>query len=189
MYEITLDTSHSFILVLIFIFGIGCVYYVYHVGLFKKWVTHFIDWYIGEYHSTAFIHKDMIQNVMEARIKDAERILNNRRDMQEEDKLEALKLTFQITENGYLAELTRMEKTLKEVMELKRKVMRLYFEVKSRAKDMSIITNMNKESGQEIITNVSASLGKLETIDIETLKIVDEITKKEQEELSILQVT
>jgi hypothetical protein len=182
------NTLYYVILAIIVLLLAGACIYIRNKGLWKIWIATFIEWYIHENYSASFVHVDLIQPHMEKRLADMERILNAKRDKDEADKLEAQKLTFKIQESSWVAEITRLEKIVKDVSETKSKLIKLYFEVKARAKELSIITSQNQTTGQEIITNVNTSLGQLERIDLDIGNIVKEIMDKEGKELEILQI-
>jgi hypothetical protein len=182
------NTLYHVIIAIIMLFLAGICIYIKQKGLLNQWIAMYVEYYIHKNHSAKFVHVDLIQPHLEKRLADMERILNAKRDKDEADKLEAQKLTFKIQESSWVAEINRLEKIVKDVSETKSKLIKLYFEVKARAKELSIITSQNQTTGKEIITNVNTSLGQLEKIDMNIGNIVAEIMDKEGKELEILQI-
>jgi hypothetical protein len=170
------------------LFAAGWVFYAHSHHLFKKWLNEAIEWYIHKEHSIKFIHVDLVEPYIGKRLADMERTINTKRDKEEDDKLEALNLEFHIKESSWKAELARLNKIVDDALAMKTKLVKLYYEVRSRAKELSIITGQNKAEGEEIISNVSSSLGKLETIDMNIGKIVNDIMSNESTEKSTLKI-
>jgi hypothetical protein len=141
----------------------------------KKIIFTFINWYIKKYHSDEFVHIHKIKNEIQKRIKNAEDRLNEIRDKQEKDKLNALRLDFKIIEDGYLAEIDLMEKEFANVRKLRDANEKLYFINLARSKELATIAAKNKKIGEKITVDVGTSLGELDKIEIETNEIAKQI--------------
>ena len=141
----------------------------------KRLVIKFVDWYIRGYYSHDYIHRDMIREEITQRIDEAVRKVNLKRDDEEANKIQALKDIHKIHEDGYVAEIMRLEKNDENVKKMRKKVEELYFKVVRRAKELVLITAENWHEGEKIINDVSASIGRLDTIKATTEGLVAEI--------------
>jgi hypothetical protein len=155
--------------------------------LLKPVIT-FIDWYIRNYHSKDYIHKDMIKDEIKSKIEKAEERLNKKRDEQEKGKLDARDLDHKIIVDGFYAEMEVMEKEAQEVKALRSKLDNLYYVLKRRAKDISMVTAENKHEGTKIAENILESIGQLEKIEVKTLDIVKEFDSAERKDKEALMV-
>jgi cysteinyl-tRNA synthetase len=130
----------------------------------------------------------MLTDEISHRIKRAVENNNVIRDAELEQKLEAQRVKFEIVEAGYIAELTENEKTIADVVNLRNKVMDLYYRTEKRIKEIAMIIAENEHAGIKIIENVSDNIGELERISLRVKKIDKEIEKnkiKDEEALRI----
>ena len=152
----------------------------------KRMAIRFIDWYIRAYYSHDYIHRDMIREEITKRVDDAVRKTNNFRDDQEINKLNALRDVYHIQEDGYVAEIMRLEKRDIEVQRMRKKVEELYFKIVKRAKELVVITTENWHEGEKIVTDVSASISRLDIIKTTTTDLVKEIEDSRKEDYRAL---
>lgn len=148
----------------------------------KKLVIRFLDWYICGNYSAQYIHRDLIRAEISKRIKEAVDKTNAERDEQEEGKLKALKDIHKIEEDGYIAEIMRLEKNDENVKRLQKINEDLYFKVVRRVKELMLITAENWHEGEKIINDVSASIGRLDAIKGNTQTLVDEIERTRKDD-------
>lgn len=160
----------------------------FNIRKLRNPVITFIDWYIKSYHSRDYVHRDMIRPEIAKHIKKAEDRVNSIRDNQEEIKMEALKLQFQIMEDGYIAEIETMEETVKDVMKMRDELVGLYYEVERRIKEVSMITAENRHHGMNIIEKVSEQLGNLEKIGYRSEKLDSIVQSSKKKDLRKLRV-
>jgi Ni,Fe-hydrogenase III component G len=153
-----------------------------------KVITKFVDWYIQKNYSDNFIHKDLIADEIEKRIRNAEDRINRKRDTQEENKIKAQQLRFDIEIMGYKAEIHRYEISQEEINKMRKDLINLYYRVKNRAKELSIITALSEDEGNKIISNIAASVGSLEKINLNIDSVIKEIADSEKKDNEILQI-
>lgn len=176
------------VFVIIFLLILGIIYILKDKKLIHKWTINFIDGYIQKNHSDQFIHKEMIQNEIEKRLKNHEERITKKLKGEEEDKLRAKDLKFAIIENGYIAEISRMEAMMEEVMKLKKENEELYYKNLSRAKELDVITSINASIGQKIIESTAENLGKLESISLDTSSVLKKIEDSREKDNKALMI-
>lgn len=141
----------------------------------KRLTIRFIDWYIRSFYSHDYIHRDMIREEITKRIDEAVLKINLKRDEEETNKLNALKIIHKIEEDGYIAEIMRLEKNDIDVEKIRKKVEDLYFKVVKRANELVVSTARNWNTGEKIISDVTCSAVELKTIQSDAEKLVKEI--------------
>jgi len=170
MYSISQWILSSLIIIII----IGFLFLTY-VPYGRKIAIRLIDWYVRSYYSNDYIHRDMIRDEITRRVTEAVNKTNAQRNEQETNKLNALKTIHRIEEDGYISEILRLEKRDNDVKRMRKKVEELYFKVVKRAKDLVVITTENWHEGEKIVTDVSASISRLDIIKTTTTDLVKEI--------------
>lgn len=150
-------------------------------------ILSFIDWYIRNYHSQDYIHRDMIKDEIFIKIQKKEKEIHEKRNEEEAEKQHALELEHQIRIDGLLAEIEVYKKESKEVAKEKKAVKNLYFELKRRAKELSLFTAENKHEGNNIIKNVASSIGQLDVIGTKTRDLVKEFDDNEERERAVIE--
>ncbi len=150
-------------------------------------VVNFIDWYIANYHSENFIHRDMIRDEIYRRLKEQE----ERLAMEHKKAIEILRnqyeLEYQIKEDGYIAEIMRLEERDERRDRWHKKVMELYYKVRRWAQELAVITATNHHHGKEIQENVAEYIGKLEKIGMDADDVVREIRKESKDDKELLE--
>jgi hypothetical protein len=156
--------------------------------IIKNPVVTFVDWYVKSYHSRDYVHRDMIRPEISKHIKLAEERVNKIRDNQEEIKMEALRLQFQIMEDGYLAEIESMEATVEDVLSMRDELVKLYYEVEKRIEEVSMITAQNRHHGMNIIEKVSEQIGNLEKIGYRSEKLDKRVKGQKPKDMETLRI-
>jgi hypothetical protein len=154
----------------------------------NRWIIQAVDWYVQKYHSKDFIHRDMIQSEIEKRIASAEARVHSIRDRQEQERLDAKSLDFDIIEAGYKAEIFRLEKIVADACEMRSKVEDLYFKVKRRAQDLALITAENQEVGTKIVNEIAASVGRIDILSRGSKGLMEEIEGSKQLDYDALRI-
>lgn len=159
-------------------------------GMFsiRKWFYGKIDNYIMKHHTDQFIHKTKIKDEIKNRIDNAVAYNNKLRDRQEKENLDAQKIQYEIQEYGYIAEIERLEKTVEDILIMKKKVMDLYYTTYSRAKELALITAENQHESNTIMNNVGDSMRRLDRIGEKANAAVKEIENKKEDEEEILRI-
>lgn len=155
----------------------------------RKKLIQLADWYVRKNYSEDFIHRDLIQNEIEVRIKNAVTEANKLSERDKNNEIKALQLQNKIKEDGYLAEISNYKKIVKESIALRDKVEKLYFKVIERIKSLSIVTAENKHEGEAIINSVSSSIGRLDKINSNILDLVHEIENNKEKDFKTLRIT
>lgn len=158
------------------------------MNFIKKKTMQLMDWYIIRNYSEEYIHRDMIKDEIARRIESAEVRLNAIRDRQERERIQTEKTKFAIVEDGYVAEITRLEKIVEDVLTMRKELEDMHYRIVRRARELSLITAENKHEGNKIISNVSASIGKLDVIGRNTSELVKEIKESENEDNGALRL-
>jgi hypothetical protein len=158
------------------------------VNMFKHYIFKFINWYIQTFESENFVHVSMIQAEMDKRIRNAEERLNKIRDKQECDKMNALRLDFKITEDGYLAEMESMEREMDNVQRMRDANEKLYFLNLARSKALATLAAKNRKIGEKITIDVGSSLGELDKLEIETNDVEKEISNNSGKDRQALRI-
>lgn len=154
----------------------------------RKLLFRVVDWYIIKYHSHDYIRRSLIQDEIEKRIEAAVTQNNRQRDAQEQAKLEAQKLKYDILESGWTAEIINMEKIVSDVLKMRDDVRDLHFRTFQRAKELAMVTAENKHEGTNIINSVAASVGKLDKIGSRAEDIVKEMEDSRTKDEEALRV-
>lgn len=150
-------------------------------------IISFIDWYIANYHSENYIHRDMIRDEIYRRLKEQE----ERLAIEHKKAIEVLRnqydLEYQIKEDGYIAEIMRLEERDERRDKWHKKVMELYYKVRRWAQELAVITATNQHHGKEIQENVAEYIGKLEKIGMDADDVVREIRKESKNDKELLE--
>ena len=172
----------QFILSSILILLILAVIFFSTIPIGKRLMIQFVDWYIRNWYSMDYIHRDMIRDEILKRVNDAVGKTHRERDEQESIKLKAMRDNFKIQEEGYIAEIMRLEKNDEYVHKMRKRVEELYFKVVRRTKELLVITAENWHEGEKIINDVSASIGRLDAIKSNTESLVSEIENAKRDD-------
>lgn len=154
-----------------------------------KWFRNKIDNYITKHHSKDYIHVNKIKDEIKKRIKTAVEKNNCSRNKTEDEKLEAQSIKFKIQESGWMAEIEHMEKIVRDALDMKDKVTKLYYSTYGKAKELALIAAENKHEGNTIIQNVAESIGKLDRIGANADDMVKEIENTQGRDENTMEVT
>jgi hypothetical protein len=154
----------------------------------KKWFYQKIDNYIIKYHSQDYIRRDLIQDEIELRMKNAVIESEKLRDFQEHTKLEDQRLKFDIKEAGWKAEIENLVNVAREATEMRDDVLDLRHNLYKTAKALAMVTAENKHEGNNIINSVSESIGKLDKIGLKAKNIKEKMDEKKNEDEERLRI-
>lgn len=143
----------------------------------KFWIITFLDWYINSYQSANYIHTSKIQDEITKRIDNALERNNKARDIELEEALKTERMKHKIIEDGYIAEIISMEKTISDAKEMRRDAEEVYFKGMERAREIMFIAAEVKHEREEIINDLSATMGKLDRLILTSKEINDMIDK------------
>lgn len=156
-------------------------------SLMKKYLIKFLDWYIQKYHTHDFVHVSKIQDEIARRIKRATDRNNKRRDAQEERLINAERMKHKIVEDGYCAEIERMESEMKTNNEMRDQVERLYYTTMERARALVHATAEVKHEREEIVNDISKTMGKLDKLELNAKDIYDQIEDSKENDIRVLE--
>lgn len=143
----------------------------------KFWIIAFLDWYINSYQSNNYIHISKIQDEIARRIDNALTRNNEARDKQLEEALKTERMRHKIIEDGYVAEILSMEKNISDAQEMRADAEEVYFKGMERAREIMFIAAEVKHEREEIINDLSATMGKLDRLILTSKEINDMIDK------------
>lgn len=143
----------------------------------KFWIITFLDWYINSYQSNNYIHISKIQDEIARRIDNALTRNNEARDKQLEEALKTERMRHKIIEDGYVAEILSMEKNISDAQEMRADAEEVYFKGMERAREIMFIAAEVKHEREEIINDLSATMGKLDRLILTSKEINDMIDK------------
>jgi hypothetical protein len=143
----------------------------------KKWFYIKVDNYIIKNHSQDYIRKDLIQDEIQNRIKNAVDRNNFIRDEQETAKLKSQKTEYEIKEFGWKADIAEMEQEMTEVMEMRKNIIDYESELNKIAKQLVLITAENDHEGNKIVNSVSAAIGKIEKYGLRAKNVDKKLEK------------
>lgn len=156
--------------------------------LMKNPINNFLHWYVKNYYSKEFVHISMISEEIRKRIETSVERNNIIKNREFQERFEAEKLKNKIIEDGYIAEIMHLEKTVEEAQKLRTRVEDLYYKTVRRAKDVSIAIAENRHEVTRIINDLPASLGKFDKLVIDAEQRNKEILenqKKDEEALTL----
>lgn len=154
----------------------------------RRLLLELVDRYIIAHHSDRYIDRELIQPEITRRINEAVALNNMIRDDQEREKLEALRLEFEIKEKGWCSEIDVMHAEMKKVMKMREDVLALYYRVYQRAKELAMVTAENKHEGSAIINAVASSIGKLDSIGARSSDILREMDESRAKDMNALRI-
>ena len=149
-------------------------------------VLTFVDWYVRNYHSSEYIHRDMIKDEIKERIVNAEKKVNQKRDEELERELDIRDKKHQIRIDGFLAEVERYKEEAREIRKLQKDLINLRALLESRAETLSIVIAQNKHEGKKIMNVAGEFIGQLDKIEYNINQLGQEFHKSENEESKIL---
>lgn len=157
------------------------------VNFLKKYIIKFLDWYIQKYHTHDFIHVSQIQEEIARRIKRSIERNNKRRDAQEERLLNAERMKHKIIEEGYVAEILCMESEKQQDDENRKMVEKLYYTTMERARALVHATAEVKHEREEIVNDISKTMGKLDKLELNAKDIYDQIEDSKENDIKVLE--
>ena len=148
----------------------------------------FFDWYIMKYHAKDYVHLNDIQFEIKRRIENAEERLNNAHSVEIQEALETLRIKHHIECDGYHAEIMSMQKYVDDAKKMRKEVEDLRFKVIERARQVVMLTARSKHERLDILEDLSATMGKLDSLVIESEKLQKEIESSTEKEENILRM-
>lgn len=148
----------------------------------------FIDWYIMKYHAKDYVHLNDIQFEIKRRIENAEERLKNAHAIELQEALETLRIKHHIECDGFKAEIMCMQRHVDDAKKMRKEVEDLRFKVIERARQVVMLTARSKHERLDILEDLSATMGKLDSLVIESEKLQKEIESSTEKEESILRL-
>jgi hypothetical protein len=149
----------------------------------RRWITHpvlsFVDWYVRNYHSKDYIHRDMIKDEISKRLGQLEQRLMAAWQESEEALEHRLRLEFQIIEDGYVAEIQRLEARDKRRQKWLKNVTDLYYKEKGWAQRLAVVTAKHRHNGKELMSSIGEFMGDLECIGREACSVDEEVSSED----------
>jgi hypothetical protein len=178
----------------IFYCRINCMYNNLHMvvvamnkRMFRHPITTFIDWYIASYYSENYIHRNMIRDEIHRRLQEQEKRLRSEYNLQIEKIKKKYELEYQIKEDGYIAEIMRLEERDDRRERWHKKVMELYYRVRGWAEELAVISATNKHHDKEIFENMAEYIGKHEKSDGSISNVIKEIKDESKNDKEVLE--
>ena len=143
---------------------------------------------LQKYMADDYVHKEEIKKAMQESLKRTEDRVNKFRDSQEEAKINEIKMRFQIQEDSYIAEIARLEKIVDNSLRMRKDVMSLKFELERRSKEFFNFISFSEHDEMKILSNVSSSIGELESLRLKYksyMQEIDDNNNKEREALRL----
>jgi len=150
-------------------------------------IVSFIDWYIANYHSENYIHRDMIRDEIHRRLQEQETRLTIEHKKAIEILRNQYELEYQIKEDGYIAEIMRLEERDDRRERWHKKVMELYYRVRGWAEELAVISATNKHHDKEIFENMAEYIGKHEKSDGNIGNVVNKIEDSSKNDKEVLE--
>jgi len=163
------------------------VTFVMNRRIFRHPITTFIDWYIASYHSENYIHRNMIRDEIHRRLQEQEKRLRSEYNLQIEKIKKKYELEYQIKEDGYIAEIMRLEERDDRRERWHKKVMELYYRVRGWAEELAVISATNKHHDKEIFENMAEYIGKHEKSDGNIGNVVNKIEDSSKNDKEVLE--
>ena len=155
--------------------------------MFRHPITTFIDWYIANYHSDNYVHRNMIKDEIYKRLQEQEKRLRSEYNLQIEKIKKKYELEYQIKEDGYIAEIMRLEERDDRRERWHKKVMELYYRVRGWAEELAVISATNKHHDKEIFENMAEYIGKHEKSDGNIGNVVNKIEDSSKNDKEVLE--
>ena len=155
--------------------------------IFRHPIATFIDWYIASYHSENYIHRNMIKDEIYKRLQEQEKRLRNEYNSQIEKIKKKYELEYQIKEDGYIAEIMRLEERDERRDKWHKKVMELYYRVRGWAQELAVISATNQHHDKEIVENMAEYIGKHEKSDGSIGNVIKEIKDESKNDKEVLE--
>lgn len=146
-----------------------------------------IDWYIYNYHSGDYIHREMIQGEIKSRLDQQKKQLDTEYDFKLQTAKQKMRAEYDIKEAGYKATISVLNERDMERTIWHEKVIDVYYRVRGWAQELALITAQNQHHGKEIQSNVAEYIGKLDKIEINADGVIKEIEKKEDKDMKVLE--